>query len=594
MKSRKFPSEHYFYWLAFAVALILRLYKLGAGPLGDVEASWALQALGQANGGTTVIGAQPAYVLLTSLLFSFVGKTNFVARVLPALAGSLLVWLPFYFRRWMSESAWLSRAGLVLAFGLAIDPGLVSISRQAGSLMPALAFTLLTLAAFYNQRMSWAGFFAGLALLCGPSFLQGLLILAITWALFRLLGRKAIASGPEVEGAEPNVETSPTLSIRRSIPAFALTLVLAGTLFLRVPQGLGGLADTLTTYFQAWITPSGVPALRLPASLAVYQPLVLLFAVAAFAHAWLAKQDVEQVTPAVLGLGLWAIVALLLSLLYSGRQVADLAWCLIPLWALAALEISRFWLPEADKTTRVVGVCLASVLMVMTIVGWLNLLALLRFQVNLALYWASIIAAFLLGLIAVLLAAAGWSRTAAWRGLVWALSILLALQLLSSGIGMSIVHLNGAQELWSRSPATGQADLLLTSLADLSIWNTGMRDQLEIIVLNGSPSLRWALHNFPSVCFEMALSATEAPAVVITPKGNEAPVLAQKYRGQDFVWGLYPGWQGAVPPDFLNWLAYRTAPLAQNQVILWARADMFPGGALGADEGSTAPASTAP
>lgn len=106
--------------------------------------------------------------------------------------------------------------------------------------------------------------------------------------------------------------------------------------------------------------------------------------------------------------------------------------------------------------------------------------------------------------------------------------------------------------------------------------------------------MQWALRNFPNVRFEAALAVTESPAVVITPKGSEAPVLAEKYRGQDFVWSLFPGWQGAVPADFLNWLAYRTAPLAQSQVILWARADIFPGETPGTggefnNTGSTTP-----
>jgi hypothetical protein len=588
MKASKFPYEHYFYWLAFLVALLLRLYQLGAAPLSDAEASWALQALGQARGGAVVIGPQPVYVLLTSGLFSLIENTNFIARLLPALAGSVLIWLPFNFRRWMGDSIWLHRAGLVLAFGLAIDPGLVSISRQAGSLMPALAFAMFTLAAFYNRRMSWAGIFACLALLSGPSFLQGLIVLALSWAIFRLLSQKPASTRPEVDGSEMTAGSFSAPSFRKAIPTFVLTLVVAGTLFLRVPQGLGGLADTLPAYIKTWITPSGIPALRLPVSLAVYQPLVLIFALAAIVHAWWVKQDEEPIQPLVLWLGIWVGFAFLLPLLYTGRQVGDLAWCLIPLWALASLEISRFWLPETNMTSRVVAAGLAALLFVMAIVGWLNLLALLRFQTNVVLYWASIIAAFLLGLIAVLLVAAGWTKNAALRGVVSSLSILLVLQLLSGDIGMNIVRQNGAQDLWSQLPTTGQADLLLTTLSDLSSRNTGLHDQLEIVVLNSTPSLEWALRNYSNVRFEAALSSTESPPVVITPKENEAPVLAEKYRGQDFVWSLSPEWQGAAPADFLDWLAYRNEPLAQSQVILWARVDIFPGGASN-NTGATIP-----
>src|SRR4030065_2261214 len=157
MDEKKIKAEHYLYWLAFLLALTLRLFQLGAAPLTNMEAGWALQALSVARGSGAGIGAQPAYILLTSQLFSILGDSNFLARLFPALAGSLLVWLPFFFRRWMSASSWLHRAGLVLAFGLAFDPGMVSLSRQVGSLMPAMAFILLALACLHNRHRFWMG-----------------------------------------------------------------------------------------------------------------------------------------------------------------------------------------------------------------------------------------------------------------------------------------------------------------------------------------------------------------------------------------------------------------------------------------------------
>ena len=109
-----------------------------------------------------------------------------------------------------------------------------------------------------------------------------------------------------------------------------------------------------------------------------------------------------------------------------------------------------------------------------------------------------------------------------------------------------------------------------------------------MVVLADLAALQWALRDFPNARYETALSPTESPPVVITQKGAEEPRLAQQYRGQDFVWRLYPGWQGAFPPDFVNWFAFRQAPLAQDQVILWARTDIFPGGGSDA-AGNTAP-----
>jgi len=157
MRVIRITTEASLYWLAFLLALVLRLAQLGAAPLTDTEAGWALQALSLAHGGGAALGAQPAYILLTSRLFNLFGDTNFMARLFPTLAGSFLVWLPFTLRRWMGASPWLRRAGVVMAFGLALDPGLVSLSRQVGSQVPALAFTLLASPAFLPAgRSGWA------------------------------------------------------------------------------------------------------------------------------------------------------------------------------------------------------------------------------------------------------------------------------------------------------------------------------------------------------------------------------------------------------------------------------------------------------
>ncbi len=578
MKANKITTQLPLYWLAFLLALGLRLYQLGVAPLSDVEAGWALQALGLVHGGAVSLGSQPAYILITSQLFSIFGDTNFITRFISALAGSLLVWLPFYFRGWLGDSSTLKRAGVVMAFGLALDPGLVSLSRQAGSLMPAMVFTLLALASLYNRRMIWAGIFAGLALLSGPAFLQGMLIIGVGWALYRLVIRKSAGSQPE-EGESEQVEAPIAVpAIRTAVSAFILTLLFAGSLFLRVPQGLGALAETIPAYIKTWVAPSGIPVLRLPLSLLVYQPLVLIFGLTGALRVWFGTWDDQRSRQMVAGLSFWALIAFVLPWLYVGRQVGDLAWAIIPLWALAAIEISRAFFTDEDRVSHLVAAGLALLLCVFAIIGWINLLSIGRFQVNLVVYWGIIIGAFLLGLIAILLVVAGWSTRAAKLGAVLSLCVVLGLYTISSTWGMAIVRQNGAQELWNIPPTTGQADLVKQTLSDLSSWNTGLRDQLEVVILADSPALQWALRDFPNAHFEISLSSTISPPVVITLKGAEEPRLAQQYRGQDFVWRVYPGWQGVLPPDFVNWLAFRKAPLAQDQIILWARNDIFPGG----------------
>jgi len=589
MKSRQPNTELIFYILAFLLALSLRLFQLGVAPLSDTEAGWALQALSLAHGDATVFGAQPAYILLTSLFFTIFGDTTFLARFLPALAGSLIIWLPYFFRNWMEDSPWFHRAGLIMAFGLAIDPGLVSLSRQAGSLMPAMAFSLLALTCLHKRSMIWTGIFAGLALLSGPAFLQGMLILGISWGINRLVWRRSRQFQSDEDKDEVPAEPIPTSSIGVLLAALAATLLVVGTLFLRFPQGLGALAETIPAFINAWIKPSGIPVLRLPSSLLVYQPLLLIFGIICAVHVWLRDKNELRIRQLVLGLSIWALVALLLPLLYAGRQVGDMAWALVPLWALTAVELSRLLITDpGDILTRLVAAGLGLLLFILVVVSWMNLLSIGRFQTNMVIYYAIIIGAFLLGLIGILLVATVWSTSAARLGVVWALCVVFGLWLFSNTWGMTIVRKNGAQEFWPVPATAGQADLLSRTLSDLSSWSTGLKDQLEIVALVDSPALQWELRHFPNARFKTSLSATETPPVVITPGGVELPSLTEKYRGQDFVWRLYPSWQGVFPPNFINWLAFRQVKLSQDQIILWARGDIFPGGTLDTSD-STVP-----
>src|SRR5512142_3345608 len=150
---RRFRYEPLLYVLAFAVALAVRLANLGAAPLSDNEATWALQALGVAQGTRPLLGSQPAYILLTSVLFYALGAgTNFLARLVPALAGSVLALVPALFVHRLKP-----RISVILAFMLALEPGLVGLSRQAGSGILAVTSVLLAWGLWENRKPAAAG-----------------------------------------------------------------------------------------------------------------------------------------------------------------------------------------------------------------------------------------------------------------------------------------------------------------------------------------------------------------------------------------------------------------------------------------------------
>ena len=79
-QSRSRNFEVIFYCVVLILAFGLRFIKLGALPMGDLEATNALQAAKIAGGEAVTVGGQPGYVILTSILFFIFGKTEFWAR----------------------------------------------------------------------------------------------------------------------------------------------------------------------------------------------------------------------------------------------------------------------------------------------------------------------------------------------------------------------------------------------------------------------------------------------------------------------------------------------------------------------------------
>jgi hypothetical protein len=134
-----------------------------------------------------------------------------------------------------------------------------------------------------------------------------------------------------------------------------------------------------------------------------------------------------------------------------------------------------------------------------------------------------------------------------------------------------------AQELWYNQPAVVEEGLLLQSVGDFSEWVTGRREALDINATLDLPSLTWALRNFDNANFVALTDPSTMPSALITTLVEE-PNQAAAYRGADFLWHSERDWGGALPPDLLRWIVFRDSPLRNEQIIFWARNDLFPGG----------------
>ena len=600
MDIRRINSETILYTLAIVLAVGLRFYNLGVPPLSDEEAKWAMQALQVARpaltGGDFVIGPQPAYVFLTGVMFALFGSSNFLARFWPALAGTVLILLPVFLRSRLGRYA-----AIIMAFGLAIDPGLVTVSRQAGGPMMAVSFGLMALGLWIARNAVLSGSFAGLASMSGPVVFTGGISFALAWAAAKFTPKRRVELNPshstsqevtledDIGGSVPGQErVFPTRADKRwfLISAGGVILLL-GTLFFRYPQGLVALFSTLPVYLQGWVVPSGIPALRLPAALLVFQPFALFFGIVGAARCLADRfEENNRFYVSLLIPVFWTVILLVMLLLYPARQVSDLAWVLVPLWALAAWELQRY-LPE--KGTSPISIILASFVFILFALFWNTLIAFDQPLFTLGAVTINFRAAVAVGILAmtaltIILVSLGWSWRVARLGLVWGTTAACTLYLLSFTWGASQLRPNAPQELWNLGPGSGQAALFETTLNDLSARNVGYRHQIDILTTVDTPSMRWVLRNYPQAQFTADLEIGELPSVIITRQEGEAPQLNTAYRGQDFVWWQQPGWSGALPTPILRWLTFREAEIKNETVILWARSDLFPDGTLDPEE----------
>lgn len=549
------------FFLAFILALVVRTVNAGVLPLTMFEANWAVPAMQAAAGDTPMLGSQPAYTAITTLSFFALGDSNLTARLAGILMGASLVWLPYFLRRQIGLLA-----AVIIAFGLAFDPFLVAYSRLAGGPMLAVGFVLWGLIAWQRRSTVATGILGGLALLSGPAFLQAALVLLGATLVARILPGNQAPVLAETPGDRK-------IDWQLLVVTLAATVLLAGSVFTLLPQGLGAFANSFPDYLQTWWQPSGVPALRIFLAFLIYQPLVVLFGLVRGIRLRSRMDALDRFLLA------WLLVALLLVVIRVGRQPYDLVWAVIPLWVLAGRELAA--LLERGAESRIVAAAETALVFILLLVSWLNLASILNSGDTRR--WLLMPVLLLVGVVATILIGLGWSSKDVRLGLVWGLLLGLGLFVLGETLAVLQPRSDQAYELWQVQSLPGSVQNLEKSLADLSEWSTGRRDSLDVQVVDTDPSLLWSLRNFPNASFSTDGVATGLPGAVITDQQAQEPQLAGEYRGQSFDWELSPGFEGVLPPDWLRWLVFRQAPLSTRQIALWARGDVFPGGVLFAE-----------
>lgn len=571
-KRNWFALDNVLVIIAFLLGLGLRFYNLGVFPLSDSEAARALQALSLSRVQPFDTSLQPLHIIGTGLLFTMFGNSNTWARFLPAFMGSLMVLVPLLFRTKFGRSA-----TLIMIFGLAIDPGLVITSRQIDSPIIAIALFIFSLGFLFNQQIIFAGVAIGLLLLTGAGAVQAALIILMIFLVARLFHLP-----PFIEN-QPSDSPMNAKSWLHFGGAIISTMVIASTFFLKYQSGFASWVESLLLFFTNWLTVVRTPPLSAILALIIYQPLALIFAVIATYRRWRTHPTLVPY------LFFWIIAGILLVILYPSRQVSDIAWVLFPLWGLASLELGDIKFISSEHTRISLGVG-ALILLVFPLI-WLNASGFVQgtfdSQTTL-LRMAVLIGLFALLSLSFILVGFGWSWRTARTGAILGLGVVLVIYLFASITAAQYTNPYRQRELWTKPPSVGDTDLILATVADISEWNTGLRDQIDITISIESPAMLWLLREFPALedIDNSANPLGNSPSLIITQAEDNQPQLAASYRGQDFVWWVTPDWDNLTSVNFFSWLTTRTVPMSYEYVILWERGDLFPGGSdFGDDSG---------
>ncbi|MBX3036224.1 MAG: hypothetical protein KF758_04855 [Anaerolineales bacterium] len=555
MTHRHFKYEGWLYVLAFFIAIGIRITQLGALPLNDIEATSALQALQISQSEYTALSPHPFYILSTSMLFlMYGGGTDFLARFMPALIGSLFVFAPLLF-----DNRLKPRPSLLLAFFLALDPGLVAISRQAASPIFAITFLIFTFGFINKNKLTLASIFAALTLLSGPSIWLGLLGFIISGMIFQLFQRTDYRTL-----ITDNSSTRNSLLI-----TFILTFLTAGTLFLTVPNGLSAAFASIPEFFKSFTSTSETTWGMILISFIIYQPLALILAIFAIVRGIL--NNIKR----VIFFTIWMLVALLLVIFLPAHQITDLAWVLIPLNALASLELARAFNIYPEERSEVAGVTLLTVFI--WVFAWLGFAGMTWYPADsqqYALRFWMLLGSLVLLALSLLLIAAGWSARTARIGGVWGFVIALGALMLGGTFGSAGLRGENAPELWWQNQIPAQADLLRQTAEQVSEFYTGNDTSASIVILGiDSASLVWSLREF-DVQIAATLDPTTSPDIVISRFENN-PALMAAYRGQDFNWRQTYLWHVSTFDVWVRWITLREISSSTESIILWARDDLF-------------------
>ncbi len=326
-------------WLItlIAIALIVRIIHLGTMPFLADDASLAADALAYAQFNEPEFSALPAYTGVTGGIFYVLGHSAFLARLLPVIAGCSLVVAAF-----LMTKRYDLRTAIVFALALALDPFMVSMSRQIYT--PLIAFAGNIWAVFFIERRKYilAGIFTSIAFLGGYYF--WVLLIAIVFIL--VIGKQLKIEHFNDYGSIVKDKSS----LIPFLFTFAISLIIVSTGFLLRPAGLGDIASGLVAFIRLFGQRYELP---------IYHSFYVLFAFGFFpligSIIWLTKKTSDEKKNYRRFIILFILIALILCVLFSRKDMGIAVLLFIPLWFMTAKWLAGLRIDIKDKAPQKAG-----------------------------------------------------------------------------------------------------------------------------------------------------------------------------------------------------------------------------------------------
>jgi len=533
----------------FLLALFLRVVRAETIPFTRVDADLAWQALEISKLQPSGTSPLALYTGLTGLIFWITSASNFFARLIPALFGSLLVFIPYVL---LDRNNLKSLLGLSLL--LALDPILVIYSRQSYGPIMAISTLAWTLVFLRKNKTLAAGITLGMAILAGKYFWIAI-ILAGLYILIDFLLDKARFQGTI------NLFVKPSKTFLMS--AFISCFLISSSFFLN-PSGLTGIASGLVDLF----------AINTLPSLPLFLPLFLLLTYSLYLLLPLGKALGN--TPIHSRVLCWGFLfgLLLLIALFQNQLPGLYAFVELFLIFIIAknIDVVQTFKPTITLV-RLASFIFFAVILIFTLLNLTQLSERILGEFSFINDILPILLALVLILISHILIGLGWGFGQTKPALQ--VAVLVIATFFSLGFSFS--------QTWN----DGTTSQLLFTNSEILFPDSPIKNELSVFIENKviNPSTdSYKIEKLSSIGenwvfkeFNSSAKASSLPAFIINDSVAESGLMSP-YRGTTIVSARRLNFSNKAYAELLHMISSKTLPVSDITRTLWVETVLFPGG----------------